>query len=194
MNCRIVGFSYREEGPALLSRRDITIAVLGLLALVSLTARGEAQEFCISCSEPAAMYRCIIDGAQPGGKQPLQTLCATAMSKEGGHGRCAVKGGTVFDCKGPVRRVSWAAYNDPKGAPAPPPPKQETAAPSPSDPAEPPRTVEEMAKRANQKTAEDLAKTNESMKQQSRSFGEKMSETSKKTWRCLASFFTQCVE
>ena len=29
---------------------------------------------------------------------------------------------------------------------------------------------------------------------QTRSLGEKMSDTSKKTWRCLASFFTQCTE
>jgi hypothetical protein len=115
------------------------------------------------------MYRCIIDGAKPGGKQPLQMLCATAMAKEGGHGRCAIKGGTVFDCKGPVRRVSWAAYNDPKGPPSLAP--KQTTAPPPSDPDEPPRTVEEMAKRANQKTAEDLRKANDGLQQPTQSFG-----------------------
>lgn len=187
-----MGFPCWEGGSAVLSRRDIGVVGLGVLALVSLTARAEAQEYCVACSEPAAMYRCIIDGAQPGGKQPLQMLCATAMTKEGGHARCGVKGGTVFDCKGPIRRVSWAAYNDPKGAPAPAS-KQETAVP-PGGTADPPRTLEEMAKRANQKTAEDVRKANEDMKQQTRSFGEKMSDTSKKTWRCLASFFTQCTE
>jgi hypothetical protein len=177
----------------LLSKRETISVGVGVLGLCALTARAEAQEFCVSCAEPAAMYRCIIDGARPGGKQPLQMLCATAMTKEGGHSRCAIKGGTVFDCKGPVRRVSWAAYNDPKGTPSLAP-KQQTAVPPPDDPAQPPRTVEEMAKRANQKTAEDLRKANEGFKEQTQSFGEKMTDTTKKTWRCLSSFFTACTE
>jgi hypothetical protein len=164
------------------------------IAACALAGAAEAQEFCVACAEPSAVYRCIIDGARPGGGMPLQMLCATAMAKEGRHGKCAVRGGTVFDCKGPTKRVSWAAYNEqPVTATpvAPPPPEPAKAEP---DPAQPPRTIEEMAKRANQKTAEQLRKANEDMKENVQTFGEKMTDASKKTWRCLSSFFTNCTE
>ena len=151
----------------------------------------------MSCAEPAAVYRCVIDGARPGGNLPLQMLCVTAMSKEGPHRKCAVRGGTVFDCKGPVKRVSWAAYNEQSPVPiagAPPAAAPPAAAKPESDPAQPPRTIEEMAKRANQKTAEQLRKANDDVQENAQTFGEKMSDASKKTWRCLSSFFTQCTE
>jgi len=163
--------------------------------LCALVAQAEAQEYCVACTGPSAMYRCIIEGARPGGSQPLQKLCTIAMAKEGPHAACSLKGGTVFDCTGPVKRVSWAAYNEPaaKGT------VQETSkplvAPAPAnDPDQPPRTVEEMAKRANQKTAEQLKKNNEDVKEKVETFGDKVGDTTKKTWRCIASLFTRCTE
>jgi hypothetical protein len=148
----------------------------------------------VACTEPAAVYRCVIDGARPGGKQPLQMLCVTAMAKEGRHGTCSVKGGTVFDCNGPVKRVPWAAYNEPaiKGSVQEPP--KQASKPPPADPAQPPQTVEEMARRANQNTAEQLRKANEDVKDKVQSFGQKVGDTTKKTWQCIASLFTRCTE
>jgi hypothetical protein len=177
---------------ALLGTRSIGLALLTLCAFM---ARAEAQEYCVACSGPSAVYRCIIEGARPGGKLPLQTLCVTAMTKEGQHASCALKGGTVFDCNGPVKRVPWAAYNEPgpKGH-LTEPPKPLASQPPASDPNQPPSTIEEMAKRANQKTAEQLKKTNEDMKDQVESFGDKVGDTTKKTWRCISSLFTRCTE
>lgn len=166
---------------------------LVLLALCGLAVSAQAQEYCVSCTGPTGIYRCIIEGAKPGGKQPLQTLCVTAMAKEGQHASCALKGGTVFDCNGPVKRVPWAAYNDPvpKGSvtEAPKPQTSQPSAPA-GDPNQPPSTIEEMAKRANQKTAEQIKKANEDMKDQVESFG----DNTKKTWRCISSLFTRCTE
>jgi hypothetical protein len=154
-----------------------------------------AQEYCVACTGPNAVYRCIIDGARPGGSQPLQTLCTTAMAKEGQHTTCSLKGGTVFDCNGPTKRVSWAAYNDPNAkGPAPELPKAQAAQPPTSDPNQPPATVEEMAKRANQKTAEQLKRANEDVKDKVETLGEKVGDGTKKTWRCIASLFTRCLE
>lgn len=160
-------------------------------AVGALIERVAAQEYCVACTEPAAVYRCVVDGARPGGSQPLQMLCATAMAKEGGHATCGVKGGTVFDCNGPVKRVPWAAHNL-----APKEPSVETkAAPvPPKDPNQPPQTVEEMAKQANQKTVEQIKKTNENIKQGVQSLGEKVGDATKKTWRCISSLFTRCLE
>jgi phage-related minor tail protein len=68
-------------------------------------------------------------------------------------------------------------------------------APAPANnPEQPPRTVEEMAKRANQKTAEQLKKNNEDVKDKVESFGDKVGDTTKKTWRCIASLFTHCTD
>jgi hypothetical protein len=171
---------------------------LGLLCCV-LPGRAEAQEYCVACTEPNAVYRCAIDGAQPGGSQPLQMLCITAMAKQGGHGTCGIKRGTVFDCDGQVRRIPWAALNQPApGQPAPvqptpgqppasgkqsavePPPPAQAAEPKP-DPDEPPKTMLELAKRANEKS-----------KEQAKSNAEAFAKATKKTWDCMTSFFTRC--
>jgi hypothetical protein len=144
----------------------------------------EAQEYCVACTEPPAVYRCVIEGARPGGRHPLQMLCIVAMTKEGRHGACSVKGGTVFECNGPVKRVQWSAYNA-AAVPVPDP-----APPTAKTPDEPPRTVAEMIKRANEKTAEQIRQTNEKMKQQSEALG----QATRKTWQCLSSLFTRCGE
>jgi hypothetical protein len=167
--------------------------VLGA-AFCTLAGRAEAQEYCVACTGPPAVYRCIIEGARPGGSQPLQMLCITAMAKEGGHATCSVKGGTVFDCTGPAKRVPWAAYNAAPQKDPGPEPKAATPQPPAQDPNQPPQTVEEMAKRANQNTAEQIKKANEGMKEQAESFGQKVGDTTKKTWRCIASLFTQCTQ
>lgn len=142
-------------------------------ALCALAARAEAQEYCVACTEPAAVYRCIIVDARPGGSQPLQTLCVTTMAKEGRHAACKVKGGTVFDCDGQVKRIPWAASNEMAPANRP-------AAQPPADPNQPPRTIEEMAKRANEKSTEQP--------------NQNVDDAGKKTWRCISTFFTRCAE
>lgn len=167
--------------------------VLGA-GVFSLGGEAGAQEYCVACSEPAAVYRCVIEGAQPRGGQSLQMLCVTAMARDGGHATCAVKRGTVFDCDAPVKRVPWASLDvspqqlqpaapqpwvapeprpEPAAGPAPPPPGTE--------PETPPKTVLELAKRANDKTVEQMKKAGDTMK-----------DATKKTWDCMLSFFTRC--
>jgi hypothetical protein len=154
-----------------------------------------AQEYCVACSGPNAVYRCVIEGAQPNGGQPLQMLCLTAMAKAGNHAACSVTRGTVFDCDGPVKRVPWTAAN---AAPAPPAPQQPSAgragaaAPPAADPNAPPQTVVEMAQRANQQTAEQMKKAGENISQGAKSVGDAVSNATKKTWDCMTSLFTRC--
>src|SRR4029453_1866381 len=162
--------------------------MLGLGCCV-LVASAAGQEYCVACTQPPAIYRCVIDGAKPGGHQPLPTLCVMAMTKEGSHAACSVKGGTVFDCNGPVKRVPWAAYN--AGAAEP---KPNAAAPAAKQPDGPPRTVEEMVKRANDKTAEQLKQANDKVKSQTEAVGQGAGEAARKTWACIASLFTRCGE
>lgn len=147
----------------------------------ALMGQAEAQEFCVACTEPSAVYRCVIEGARPGGGQPLQVLCVTTMAREGRHATCAIKRGTVFDCDGPVKRVPWSAAELPVETPG-------TAAvdkPEP-DPNEPPRTIVEMVKRANEQSANDTAKD------PIKSTGEAIGNATKKSWDCLTSLFKDC--
>jgi hypothetical protein len=166
-----------------------------LPVMLALWGVAEAQEYCVQCSEPNALYRCVIDGAQPQGGQPLQMLCVTAMAKAGGHATCSVKRGTVFDCDGPVKRVPWAAITAPATAPQP---QQPAAAGTQGDPASkpssegPPQTVVEMAKRANQQTADQMKKAGENITQGAKSMGDAVSNATKKTWECMTSLFTRC--
>jgi hypothetical protein len=155
--------------------------------------QAEAQEYCVSCTGPNAVYRCVIEGAQPGGSQPLQVLCITTMAKQGGHATCGIKRGTVFDCDGPVKRIPWATLNAP---PQPAAPGQQSAAPPAAEPKpdseEPPQTLLEMAKRANEKTAAQMKQVNENMKEQAKATNEAFAKATKKTWDCLSSLFTRC--
>lgn len=167
--------------------------MLGVL-VCSMAGEARAQEYCVACSGPAALYRCVIEGAQPRGGQSLQLLCVTTMAKEGGHATCAVKRGTVFECDGAVKRIPWTALEASPAQPAPaqpqpwvtPAPKPEPAAgPAPAPPAgepeAPPQTVLELAKRANEKTVEQMKKAGDTVK-----------DATKKTWDCMLSFFTRC--
>jgi hypothetical protein len=165
----------------LMSPSRLLAGIALVAALFVSTDRLVAQEYCVACTEPPGLYRCIIEGARPGGSQPLQMLCITAMAKEGQHATCGVKGGTVFDCNGQVKRIPWTASNEPG------PGQEQTKAPSAQlpakDPNAPPATVEEMAKRANQKSAE-----------QAKALGQSVGDATKKTWNCITSLFTRCGE
>ena len=161
-----------------MSTRTASLLLATGAALLLSAASARAQEYCVSCSEPSAVYRCVIDNAQPGGAQPLQVLCVTALAKAGGHAQCGLKRGTVFDCNGPIKRVPWTASGIETPAPLPPPkPPQEVA----NDPKEPPKTVQELADRANKQTSEDVKKAGVSFK-----------DNAKKTLECVTSLFSKC--
>lgn len=175
-----------------------TIGLVFAAGLCALGLPAAAQEYCVACTGPDAVYRCVVDGAQPGGRQPLQVLCVTTMAKQGGHESCSVSRGTVFDCKGPVKRIDWASLNAPAATPAPPqasapPPKSALPASPPPPDAKPdpqaePKTLVDLAKQNNEK----MKKANEDFKESVKSANKKFGDAAKKTWDCMASFFTRC--
>lgn len=182
-------------------RRRTSVAAAAVLCGVGLAGAAAAQEYCVACTGPDAVYRCTIDQASPTG-MPLKMLCVSTLAKEGGHATCAVRGGTVFDCNGPIRRIDAKAV----GAALPRPPvqappaagaalpptagadgaKQQAGPPQPPKPApgpesEPPKTVEELAKRVGKSSGESLGKA-----------GSTISDQTSKAWRCLTSLFKSC--
>jgi hypothetical protein len=160
---------------------------------VGLAAGGtaQAQEYCVACAGPDAVYRCVVEASAPPGL-PLKMLCVTTLAKEGGHATCSVRGGTVFDCKGPIRRVSAAAGAVapavPTGSPAPVP-ASTPPAPPPGDsavdrkpgPKQPPQTVEQLARDVGQSSGDGLSKA-----------GAAITRTTRKAWDCVTSLFNSC--
>jgi hypothetical protein len=191
-----------------MERSAHSLGVVLIVVTCSLASRAAAQEYCVACSEPSALYRCIIEGAQPGGSQSLTMLCVTTMAKQGGHATCGVKRGTVFDCNGVIKRIPWspsdargpdaaqplpwanppAARPEPTATPQPTLPSFAPRRQPPPDPNEPPQTVLEMAKRANDDTVKQMKKAGETVEKA----GETMKQATKKTWDCVVSFFTKC--
>jgi hypothetical protein len=168
--------------------RPLVRASFGLCVGLSGCGVALAQEYCIACTQPNAVYRCVIEDARPGG-QSLTRLCLTALTREGGHANCSVKGGTVFDCNGPIKRVPWAAQEPGRVAePAPAGPQSSQAPAAKAPPKGEPKTVVDLAKRAN----ENMQKANEDMKEQAQSAGQAIGQATKKTWECMWSLFFRC--
>ena len=160
----------------------------GLAALLgALAGSAEAQEYCVACTEPSALYRCVIEGAQPGGGQSLQMLCVTAMAKEGRHATCRIKRGHRVRMRRPGEARALGRVQTRRSrrrARSYRPPRKPGARSE-----EPPRTVVEMAKRANEKTAEQMKKANDNVKESVESTGDAIGNATKKTWDCLRSLF-----
>jgi hypothetical protein len=72
-------------------------------------------------------------------------------------------------------------------------PGSDTASNKPeSDPNEPPKTIAEMAKRANEQTADQMKKANDNVKESFKSTGDAIGNATKKSWNCLTSLFKEC--
>jgi hypothetical protein len=150
------------------------------LSSIGVSSSASAQEYCVTCSEPNAIYRCVLSGARTGLSQSLQVACMTAIATDGRHATCAIKRGvTVFECDGPVKSVAIGpdtAAGEAISATVVPPP-----APPPVDPKAPPKTMVEAAQRAQTATDAEMRKA-----------GDATSGFFKRTFTCLGSLFTKC--
>jgi len=158
-------------------------AILVAMALIGsgLRDRAWAQEYCIACTEPRAVYRCVIGDARYAKGQPLPQFCASTLARDGQHASCAVRGGTVFDCDGPIRRVALPPQEQ-RAQEKHTPGQQQTQVPA-QDPAKdaPPETAAQMAARITRSSGEQIEKT-----------GSAVGGSAKKAWNCLTSFFKSC--
>jgi hypothetical protein len=89
------------------------IAVAGFVLLASAPSR--ADEVCVACEEPAAIYRCSVESLpQQANKLGLADkaqgeMCQTVLAKNGQHSSCSV----VADgktCEGSARTVTLSDY------------------------------------------------------------------------------------
>ena len=184
--------------------RPIPILLGAFVLLAGATRAVQAQEFCVACEGPTAVYRCVIEGVGPAQTQPLKVVCITTLAREFKHASCSVRGGTVFDCNAPIKRINaqGMAPLGPDGT-LPPPVVMEPLNVAPTPDNEPPKTVEEWAKRMGKSTSESAKQTgaavDDAVKKTGSGVGNAFKKTGdaiggavSKTWTCVTTLFKSC--
>jgi hypothetical protein len=149
------------------------IALSGLV-LAAHSQAVSAQEFCVACTGPAAVYRCVIADARQAQGQPLQQFCVATLAKQGGHADCGIRKGTVFDCDGPIKRVGEVS-------------------PSPDKSSQPSKTSAEPEKpKARENVADTVRDLSRDTGKQMEKTGEAAKGAAKGMWDCVMSLFKAC--
>ncbi len=145
------------------------IALSGFV-LAMLTQAVSAQEFCVACSGPTAVYRCVIGDARQAQGQPLQQFCTSTLTRQGGHAECGIRKGTVFDCDGPIKRIGEA-----------PPAHDKANQPSKTSAGPEKPNVADGVRDLSRDTGKQMEKTGEAAK-----------GAAKSMWNCVTSLFKSC--
>lgn len=170
---------------------------LTAMAISALSMPAAAAEYCVTCANPPAMYRCAISGtASEPGSDPGQSLaCIQQLATAGKHETCLVSKSAPFPCPGELRTIEAQL------APPPPPPQAEgdAAKPTAPPPNAVPRTVEELAKQTVEQTKTGIEKAGEAVSgtvdkagEATGKAGSAIGNAMKKTWDCLSTLFTGC--
>jgi len=178
-----------------------------LLVALSLgvdTRASIAQELCVVCTAPDAVYRCRSEGVNLRDGDPrIGLLCITEIANADGHASCSVRRQQTTECEGTLRTVT---------ASSPPPslpgnfvsePAPAAGGPQPKKGNEPPGTVAELAERTASSSKEELNKATGAVGDAAKSAtdavgtavkktGGAVSDAAKKSWRCLSSLFSDC--
>jgi hypothetical protein len=175
------------------NRLYVNALYTGALGWVAFSAApAAAQEMCVTCSGPAATYRCTVEKSEKlatfgaAGDRILQLVCAKELARSDRHESCSARREAPAQCLGELREIPLASVIEaasaaaPKQAPvAPVPPAAPAAPPVPAaDPKDaPPRTMLELAKRTGETSKKQL---------------EKVGTAAERTWDCITSLFSRC--
>ena len=184
------------------------VAAIATASVLLGAGAANAQNTCVVCSEPPAVYRCVADdgAASAGNDRAAQLVCITELARRNGHATCSVRrdSGT---CDAPEQRVSLGAANPgppPVAAIAPPQATQPaktialpTVVDAPPPPANPavPQTMEEVARRTAVASDRELGKAGTAVKDTVNSAGDTLKKTGKTVgtgFTCLFTLFTKC--
>lgn len=93
----------------------IAMAVLAATCVSAPDSFARAQDYCVTCSEPAATYRCHVEGTLSGGEGSHQFTCIKDIAQRAGHAACTVDRSAGAACAG----RDWIVSEDPTAAPSP---------------------------------------------------------------------------
>lgn len=150
-------------------------------------APASADNVCVSCDGPSAVYSCSYapdaNGQTPArSARSMQFVCIQDVARQYQHSSCSVNRNQLGPCNGQVHMIPQNAAAGPPTNAADNEAAVQTPAPvvPPNKQREPP-TVVEMAKRT-------AASTNKQIKKSAR----KVSKAAKSTWRCVTTLFSKC--
>lgn len=103
----------------------IAMAVLAATCVSAPHSFARAQDYCVTCSEPAATYRCHVEGTLSGGEGSHQFTCIKDIAQRAGHAACTIDRSAGAACAG----RDWIVSQDPTAAPSPDIRAATTAAP-----------------------------------------------------------------
>ena len=176
-----------------------TVAV----AATALASAALAGEVCVTCAEPAATYRCALEGHNPSSPAAagVQLLCIKEMAGRAGHNSCTIDRGRTLPCEGEVVLITppTGGVVPAVGPPGPAVPEND-AIPAPvPGPAKPPETVEALAKQTAAQSKKDWDETTQKLKDGTKAAGEDIKNAgtnvgvvAKKSWDCVTSLFSKC--
>ena len=182
--------------------RKLLCRLLGLGAVAAasgawpLVSPAAAQEACIICTGPEQAYLCSVEKSDKIRKfgmadKAIQYACIKEMAKIGGHDTCrARRDADAAACNGLPQTVLLGSLLEAaeqqeaavKQSVPPPTAKIEPVKPPPgSSPPDAPKTMVELARRANEQSA-----------QQVKQAGKQVGGAVQKTWDCVISLFQRC--
>jgi hypothetical protein len=160
------------------------------LTFCALPSLARAQEYCVTCTQPDAKYRCVIGGEPAAAVQSsrAQLLCITELARTGPHASCSVGRTTTAPCEGELRTLIFPSGPDLAEPPLPPGPDL-NAGGSPAGPdiqgAPPPD-------RGHPETLQDGANESGGAAGDEGQSGNAVGKALQKSWECLSSLFSKC--
>lgn len=169
-----------------------------LFAAVLLPGSAAGQGVCVSCVGPDRDYRCTVKDSEKvqhvrGSGRAIDFVCISEIARSGGHQSCKVGTGYSGPCIGQHFEIDvgkMAAGDGTKEKAT-----TETADQTPSatankapPPQGPPQTLEELARDAMSKSKDQISAADKGL----RKAGDAVGGSLKKTWDCVASFFSRC--
>ena len=161
-----------------------------------------AQEACVVCTGPDQAYLCAVEKSDkvrklPAADKAIHYACIKEMAKIGGHATCQVRRDVdLAACNGLPRVVLLGSLLEAaeqqeaaaKLSAPPTPPAEPAKLPPGSSPPDAPKTMVELARRANQQSAEQIKQAGDQVKQA----GQQVGGVVQRTWQCLTSLFQRC--
>lgn len=175
-----------------------SLSLLFVVSLTAATSQPQAQQACVRCDNPFAIYDCRVEGPDVPANAPIHLLCMTELAKRYGHATCAVSRNEAAECTGKLVTVMPSPDTPIPQAPAPTitvtpedqlemAPGNETETGELEAPTEEPveegnpKTVEELAKQTAKASQEGLKKAGEGVADVAKKAGDGVADVAKKT-------------
>lgn len=202
--------------------KGMVVSFFVVMQFLLLSLAAKAEGYCVACYSPDVVYQCLIEGSKnTSSLDPRhQILCIKLIAKDGGHARCSVERFTLEGCKGKIRYIDadTSTLKSPKddtqvagsegegtASETKSPPKEgldknseiakEVAAdeiPSQEQSESAGNATEQAPKNGFAAVAGIIKETTVKTGEKILSFANTLGHATKKTWKCVTTFLSDC--